>query len=543
MNHLYHRREALRIGCGALLGTTAAAVRGQAPEARRGRVVGQLEGARAGEEVLAAGGNAVDAAVAAALVAGVVAIHQCGPGGYGGHMVIAPAGGKITAIDFNSTAPAAARPDMFPLDAQGQVPGKVNEIGWLAAGVPGTLAGLQLALDRFGSQPLRKVIQPALRYTRDGFPITAASSGRIRQLRKPLSTQPALAAMLMPGGEPLKEGSTFRNPDLARMLETLAEKNSVEPFYRGPIAERIAAAFRKNGGLVTLEDLANYRAREVEPLTLSWKGSTIHTAPLTAGGLSALEALAILRELHWDEMPPAAPRTLHAQVDALRLAWHDRLRLLGDPDKARVDWQPLLAQDYVRRRAGRLAQAVEDRKPVTAATDGRKAGGTIHLSAADSQGTMVALTLTHGNSFGSMALVEGLGLILGQGMSRFDPHPDHPNAPGPGKRPLHNMCPTIVTRDGQPVFALGGAGGRMIPNAVFNVLALAVGRGVPFADAVAAPRPHTEGGLDVKLEPKYAGADADYLKKIGFQVTRGPHALVNAVARDAKSGTIAVASR
>src|SRR5262249_36965098 len=154
------------------------------------------------------------------------------------------------------------------------------------------------------------------------------------------------------------------------------------------------------------------------------------------------------------------------------------------------------------------ARALAEGKPVEAATDGRGAGGTVHLSAADGKGTWAALTLTHGDSFGAQVTVPGLGLTLGQGMSRFDPRPKHPNAPGPGKRPLHNMCPTVVLRDGKAVAALGGRGGRKIPNAVFGVLVQLVGRGVSFEDALAAPRLHTKGALAVGLEPKWPDAEA-----------------------------------
>jgi gamma-glutamyltranspeptidase/glutathione hydrolase len=486
----------------------------------------------------------VDAIVAAALTAGVVSFSQCGIGGYGGHMVIASADGrKITAIDYNSAAPAAARPDMFPLDDKGQVKGRINEHGWKAAGVPGTLAGMQLALDRYGTWPLRKAIAPALRYAAEGFPLSSHLGAAIRTARKNLARDPAAARLVLPKGEPLKTGTPFRNPDLARLLQTLADQNSVEPFYRGEIGRQIAGAFQQNGGLVTAEDMAAYHAREVEPLKLTWKGHTIYTAPLTAGGLTILEALSILKELGWDALPASDPKTTQTELEALRLAWDDRLHFLGDPEKAKVDWKRLLSGSHIRELAKRATQAVREGKPVDAETDGRPTGGTIHLSAVDSHGMIVALTLTHGSSFGSQVVVDGLGIFLGHGMSRFNPHPEHPNAPGPRKRPLHNMCPTVVLRGGKPVLGLGGAGGRRIPNANFHVLALSVGRGASLAEAVGGPRLHTEGGLEVTLEPQWPEADAEFLKKVGYQVKRGSSALVNAVAFDPANGYCLAASR
>jgi gamma-glutamyltranspeptidase/glutathione hydrolase len=494
-----------------------------------GLVTGHTEGARAGEDILVAGGNAVDAAVTAALVASVVAIRDCGPGGYGGHMMIATGDGRrVTAIDFNTAAPQAARPDMFPLGAEGRVRGNVNATGWLASGVPGTLAGLQLALDRYGTLPFRQVVQSAIRIARDGFAIPQNIANTIRNSRTTLERDPGMAKLLLPGGKPLTAGARFRNPDLAAMYETLARQNSVDAFYRRDIARRIADAFARNGGQVTEKDLAAYRAREVEPLELTWRGMSIRTAPLTAGGLSVLQGLATLKALSWEKRDAADPRTTHLRVEALRVAWDDRLRLLGDRPDGPV--RRLLSEEYARQTAERVETAVRNGQRLPAATSGPPAGGTVHLSAVDASGMMVALTLTHGDSFGAQVTVPGLGLILGHGMFRFDPRPDHPNAPGPSKRPLHNMCPTIVLKDGKPIIALGAVGGRRIPNAIFDVLASAVGRQTSLTDAVAAPRIHTEGGNLLTLERAWSQDHVNYLRKIGYEVQTGGSAIVDAVA-------------
>jgi gamma-glutamyltranspeptidase/glutathione hydrolase len=550
MDALLHRRDLLRfIGAGLLSlpaggGPYSGPPKAAPPNRRRqGCVAGHPEGAQAGLEMLASGGNAVDAAVAAALVAGVVSPQMCGAGGYGGHMIIAPTGGRIVAIDFNTAAPRAATPDMFPRDDAGQVRGRSNLYGWLAAGVPGTLAGLQLALDRHGTLPFSRVVQPAIHHAREGFEVSTALATAVRSTKAQLARDTASARLLLPGGEPLQPGSRFRNPDLADLLEALAEQESVESFYRGAVARRIAAAFAAHGGLVTAEDLAAYRAREVEPLEFSWRGCSVLTAPLTAGGLTALQALAILKALRWETRDPDDPRTTHLRVEALRAAWHDRLRLLGDPEHAEVPVRRLLSAEYAGQVADRVEKAVRSGRTLPAETDGRSAGGTIHLSAGDSEGTMVALTLTHGDSFGARVTVDGLGLILGHGMSRFDPRPDHPNAPGPGKRPLHNMCPTLVQRDGRPVLALGGRGGRKIPNSVFDVLLAYVGRQAPLAKAVAAPRLHTEGGPVLTLEEGWRAEDMAYLKGVSYDVRRGAGAVVHAVAFDPASGALASAGR
>jgi gamma-glutamyltranspeptidase/glutathione hydrolase len=294
---------------------------------------------------------------------------------------------------------------------------------------------------------------------------------------------------------------------------------------------------------VTEDDLAAYRAREVEPLELTWRGLSIRTAPLTAGGLTVLQALAVLKALGWEQRPAGEPQTQQARIEALRLAWGDRLRLLGDPEHTEVPVRRLLSEDHARRLAERVETALRQGRPVRAQTDGRTADGTIHLSVADAQGNLVALTLTHGGSFGAQVTVEGLGLILGHGMSRFDPRPGRPNSPGPGKRPLHNMCPTVVLREGRPVLALGAHGGRKIPNAIFDVLTNYVGRQSSLEEAVAALRLHTEGDTDLMLEGRWPEATVAHLRRVGYTIRTGPSARVSAVSFEPRSGECRTAQR
>ena len=489
-----------------------------------GLVIGQPQAAKAGMDVLAAGGNAVDAIVAAALVAGVVAVPSTGIGGYGGHLVVATPTGKVTAIDFNSTAPAAAKPDMFPLDDKGAVKGNVHLHGWLAAGVPGVLAGLQKVLDTFGTRKFADLVKPAVQHARDGFAVSKGLAAAIKTAAPRFARDPGSAKLFFAKGEPLAEGATFRNPDLGDLLQRLAE-GGVEDFYAGDIAKKIAAAFRTNGGLVTTDDLAAYKALEVAPLSHEWRGHKLFTPPPTSGGLTVLQALSTLKAL--------GPADGPARVEALRLAWDDRLRFLGDPRKVDVPIVRLLSAGYAKASAGKVRAAVAAKKPVDARSDGRPAGGTIHLNAADANGMMVALTFTHGGGFGAQVTVDGLGLVLGHGMSRFHPRPGHPNSPGPGKRPLHNMCPTIVAKDGTPILALGATGGRKIPNTVFDVLAYRLGEGKPLADAIKGPRVHTEGDLNLILEAAWPAAAVDRFKQAGYAVKVGTGANASAIEREA----------
>jgi gamma-glutamyltranspeptidase/glutathione hydrolase len=508
-----------------------------------GRVEGHLEGAKAGLEILAAGGNAADACVAAALVAAVVSPFHCGPGGYGGAAIVATADGKTVAgIDFNTTAPAAARPDMYELTSKGGVKGQESMYGWKAVGVPGTLAGLQRVLDRFGTRKFGDVAARAIRYARDGFSVTSQiANAKKNELR--LAKDPASAKLYFANGEAPKLGSTLTNLDLAAMLETLARRGSVESFYRGDIGAKIAAAIQTGGGLVTAADMAAYHALDVEPVSFRWRGLDVRTPPPTAGGATALETLGILKALRWDEWDRASPQSLAAQVEALRLAWDDRLKYFGDPTKVDVPLSRLLGEEHAHELAGKVQVALRENKPAAAQTDNRPADGTQHLSAVDRDGMMVAITLTHGGYFGAQVTVDGLGLTLGHGMSRFDPHPARANSIAPGKRPLHNMSPTVVLRDGRPEMIMGGRGGRKIPNAVYEVLAEHVGRGAAPRAAVAAPRIHTEGGLKVELEKDWSESAMKQLQATGYTVTRATSAVVSAVWRDPATSEIGGSSR
>lgn len=529
----------------SFLGTTAAVAFPaflRAADAPKGLVIGQLEAAEAGNAVLAAGGNAVDAVVTAALIAGVVALPSTGIAGYGGALVVAKPDGSVSAIDFDGIAPAAARPDMFTLDEKGVVKDRANTYGWLAAGVPGVLSGLQLALDKFGTKGFAEAVKPAIKLARDGFPLKKGPAGAIKTRMERLAADPGSAKLYLKAGRPFAEGETFKNPDLAAMLQALADKGRVDAFYKGDIADTIAAAFRKNGGLVTAADLAAFKPDEVKPLALEWQGYTIHTPPPPAGGLSMIQALTTLKALGWEKSDFKDPKTVQARVEALRIAWGDRLRLLGDPRAVDVPVAKLLSEEYAKRSAERVRAAVAAGKPVEVKSDGRPGGGTIHLSAADASGMLVALTFTHGEAFGSCVTVDGLGLTLGHGVSRFDPRPGQANSVGPRKRPLHNMCPTVVTKAGKPVLTLGATGGRRIPNTLFDVLSYRVGEGRSLVDAVKAPRLHTEGDLVLSLEAAWPAALVEHFKNVGYAVKPGPGASLSAIERT-PNGEIKSAAR
>ncbi len=497
----------------------------------QGNVVGDPEAARVGGNVLRNGGNAIDAIVVGGLAAAVTALSHTGIGGYGGTATIAIDGGrKILSLDFNSTAPLAMREDTFQLDKQGNAIGRVNEHGWLAAGVPGILAGMALALETGGTWSLRDALQPAILLARDGFAISASLATAIKASADQFSKDTGSRKLYFDGDAPKAAGAIFRNPELADMLSALSQANSVDPFYRGEYATQIASQFQKHGGLVTMEDLKAYQAFVTSPLSFDCNGMTIHTAPLTAGGLSVLQAMRTLEAMRLETIAEDLRST--AMVEALRWAWRDRLQLLGDPKQVEVPMAKLLSEEYARETATRVTESISKGRPIEHRVKSNDQGGTIHLSSADRDGNFASLTLTHGGGFGARVTVDGLGLTLGHGVSRFDVTPGHPNAPGPGKRPLHNMVPTIVTRNGQAILAVGGRGGRKIPNAVFTFLTEFVLQKNSLERSMAAPRVHTEGNLALELEKQWPDADRTRLAAFGYQVKTGGSATLSAVGNE-----------
>jgi gamma-glutamyltranspeptidase/glutathione hydrolase len=488
-----------------------------------GAIIGDPAATKVGEKILKDGGNAIDAAIATAFAVGIVSPSKCGVGGYGGHAMISLAREKKTvAIDFDSMAPAAARADMFPLDAGGKVKGSVNIHGWLAAGVPGTVAGLELALTRFGTRSLRDTLAPAIAMCEEGVYVVPAKGidDASRNDARPDSAQE---------GRPEKR----RNLALGRLLKTFAARNSVDSFYRGDIAATIAAAFQRGGGLVTKEDLAAYRARELTPLAIDWNGCVVHAVPVPSSGLLMLEAIAILKALDWPKL--SAPQRMHARLEALRIAWADRAATFGDPDFVKVPTEKFLSSDYAGEMSRKVSLALRTQKPVPLVVDPSHAGGTTHISAADRHGNLIAITLTHGGGFGARVAVEELGIVLGHGMSRFDPRPGLPNSAGPRKRPLTNMCPAIVTRDGHGVLATGATGGVRIPSSVAEVLFNFVGLGESMEAAMAAPRIDTNGTLNLGIDKRHTPDEEAFFKRIGYTVSRRAGAYLGTVTFDPRT--------
>ncbi len=524
------RRTILKSGAGALAGAafSPSLLFGEMrPANSLGYVVGQAEVEGIGSKILANGGNAFDALVATALAGAVTNPHQTGIGGYGAFGIFAYDNGrKVIALDANSTAPVSIRDDTFKLDARGNVQGGANNHGWLASGVPGLIAGMHLIVEKFGTCSFSEVLQPAIQLLRDGFPFPAGPlAANARQMMK----DPGTRKLYFPDGKPLANKAISTNPDLAALLETLAKANSVEPFYRGDIAQRIAEAFEKNGGLVTAKDLAEYKPLLVEPISLKWDDRTIHTCPLTCGGLTTLQMLLLMRSLELDKVTDSMRRS-QMQIEAMRLAWRDRLTLLGDPKFVDVPQAKLLSDDYSRECAEAIKAAVGKGALISHAISPKPQGGTLSFSAVDKHGNFAALTLTHGNSYGAQVTVDGLGLTLGHGMSRFDPRPGHPNAPAPGKKPLINMVPMLISRNGQAILAAGGRGGQRIPNSMLSFLDQSITHGQSLNVSMNAARLHTTGDTKVECDAPWLKTEEASLKAIGYRTSTSRAAVLSAVA-------------
>jgi gamma-glutamyltranspeptidase/glutathione hydrolase len=476
---------------------------------------------RVGVRELEAGGNAVDAAIAATFALAVV-YPEAGNLGGGGFMVVRMADGAVAALDFRETAPLAATRDMY-LDENGELTDR-SLTGHLASGVPGSVAGLWEAHQRFGSRPWAELLAPAIRLAEEGFIVDEAFANAVRAQAERLAQFPASAALFLPGGEPIRAGTRWRNPDLAAVLRRVAERGPAG-FYEGETADLIVAEMQRGGGIITHEDLRRYRARWREPVIFDYRGyQVISMPPPSSGGITlALIANILegydLRRLGWH-----SPTTLHLTAEAMRRAFADRNHYLADPDFVEVPREMLLSKAY----AARLRSSIALDRATPSSTIAHPIGGpasegnhTTHLSVVDQHGNAVALTTTINELFGSAVTVAGAGFLLNNEMDDFSAKPGSPNLFGlvqgvanaiePGKRPLSAMTPTIVTRDGRPILITGARGGPRIITAVFQVLSNILDHGMDVSAAVAAPRIHHQHLPDV-LYYEENGLTADQLR-------------------------------
>jgi gamma-glutamyltranspeptidase/glutathione hydrolase len=498
------------------------------------------EASHAGAELLARGGNAVDAAVAAALALGVASPAGSGLGG-GGFLVTYSAKERVARVlDFRETAPAAATRDMFIVEGKA-VPERSRR-GGLAVAVPGEPAGLAAVEARYGRLGLAAAAAPALRLARDGFVVSFYIAEAARRLAAagaptPSASDDALLALLAPSGKPVVEGERLRRPELARTLERFAQEGA-DGFYKGPVARAIVDAVRARGGILTDEDLARYRPLWREPLVGRFRGYTVYAAPPPAGGATALEALQIL-----DARPPLTPLGAgssaadHVIAEALKHAFADRARSLGDPAFADVPTVHLVDPAYARELAARIAngavqrpEAYGDARLSPAPAAAPRDHGTSHLSVIDGEGNVVALTTTINLSFGARFVAGSTGVILNDEMDDFSAQPGVPNyfglvgalanAIAPGKRPLSSMTPLVLVKDGRAALSVGGSGGPLIISETVQAIVNVVDFGMDAQAAISAPRIHAQWIPNVVIaEPEVPTDVVEGLRRRGQKVS------------------------
>jgi gamma-glutamyltranspeptidase/glutathione hydrolase len=474
---------------------------------------------RAGVEMLRSGGNAVDAAVATGFALAVV--HpQAGNLGGGGFLLLRNANGETHFLDFREKAPAAATENMY-LDAQGNVLPEANHnssvVGYRSVGVPGSVAGLVYAEKKYGKLSLEKVIAPAIKLARDGFPLAYEDTQDLKR-DEYLAQFPESKRIFQRDGNYYQPGELFKQPDLARTLERIAK--NPDDFYHGAMARELAAAIHKGGGLVTAADLAAYEVKEREPIRGSYRGYDIISAPPpSSGGVALIEILNILEGFDLAKLGNRSGGAIHLEAEAFRRVFYDRADFLGDPDFAKVPVAQLIDKKYaaawrdsidpnhaspskdLKRPAFAELERVARSRPVAI----REPENTTHYSVVDAEGNAVSVTTTLNDSFGSRVTAEGLGFLLNDEMDDFAAKQGVPNAYGliqgpanaigPGKRPLSAMTPTIVLKkdglkDGKLFLVLGSPGGPTIITTVANVLIGVVDFSLDIAEAVNAPRFH-----------------------------------------------------
>jgi gamma-glutamyltranspeptidase/glutathione hydrolase len=446
--------------------------------------------ARVGLDVLKRGGNAVDASIATALALNAAEPFASGIGG-GGFMVIHLARTqRTTVINYREKAPAAARPEMFLVD--GRIDRRLSRTHGLAVAVPGALAGWTYALETYGSWPLADVIPGAVAIAEQGFPVSATFSKINKDEYEKLILNAGEESCYLNQSFPYEPGDVFRNPELARLFRRLAVQGP-EDFYAGETAAKIVDAVKAKGGILTREDLAAYRPVEHAPLTGSFRDYTFtSTLPPSCGGIHTLQLLNIAENWPLADWRHNSPEYIHHLAEAFRFVFADKIRYMGDPDFTSVPVRKLISKAYARRIVQRIqpGRTAGDypAEAFASGEDKEDSANTTHLCVVDKDGNIVSLTQSINHFFGSGIVPEGTGFLLNNHMDDFDGNPQSPNAPGPHKRPVSNMGPLLVFRNGRPVLALGSPGGTRIFTSLTQIILNITEFRMSLDESIEAPR-------------------------------------------------------
>lgn len=488
-----------------------------------------------GLDILKRGGNAVDAAVAVGFALAVTHPTAGNIGG-GGFLLVRFANGKTGFVDFREEAPKRATRNMY-LGPDGK-PTKDSLIGWRASGVPGSVEGFAMASKRWGAMKWADLLAPAIHLARDGYPVGKTLAAELRSPENRMKTDPESTRIFLRNGNSYREGETLRQPDLAATLERIA-KNGAQEFYSGETARKIAAAMKAHGGLISLDDLKNYRAIDRKPLEGDYHGYHVITAPPpSAGGLGILQMMGILSGTDYGSEGADSPKAIHYEAEAMRRFYADRSAYLGDPAYYHVPVAQLLSPAYLTRRRNSIqpdrATPSADVSPglkqaAMAHISQSESNETTHFNIVDSQGNAVAVTYTLNGSFGCGITVPGTGFLLNNEMDDFVAKPGSPNMFGlvggeadsiaPGKRPLSSMNPTILTHDGKLFMAVGAPGGSRITTGVLQVILNVIDFHMNPQDAVDLPRFHHQWKPDVLyMEKGFHPETVAALKKMGYEI-------------------------
>jgi gamma-glutamyltranspeptidase / glutathione hydrolase len=505
----------------------------RAVPARDGMVVAQERlAAQVGADILRQGGNAVDAAVATGFALAVT-YPRAGNIGGGGFMVIHSADrNEDIAIDYRETAPAAITRDAF-LGPDGKPDTDKSRNSAFGIGVPGTVAGLALALEKYGSGrfTLGQTLKPAIELARDGFVVADDMADTLPDMYRRMARWPNAARTFSRGdGTALQEGDRLIQADLAATLAAIAEQGP-RGFYDGPVAERLAKAVGDAGGVMTAEDLRSYQAVIRAPVRGRYRGYDVVSMPLpSSGGTVLVEALNILEGFAMADMKQGSAASLHVMIEAMKRAYADRARYLGDPAFVNAPADILITKEYAaRQRAGIDPARATPSADVLSIGAPREGSNTTHYSVVDSGGNAVSNTYTLNFSYGVGLVADGTGVLLNNELDDFTASPGASNAfglvgfeanlPGPGKRPLSSMSPTIVLKDGKPVLVTGTPGGSRIISAVLQIVVNALDYRMDVAAAVAAPRVHHQWMPDVvRVERGFPAETLDALRAKGHEV-------------------------
>jgi gamma-glutamyltranspeptidase/glutathione hydrolase len=463
------------------------------------------QAALAGKQVLDKGGNAVDAAVAATITLCTVIPGSTGLGGYGGTMVAYLADQKrIVSVDFDSRAPKAFRDDLFNTE-------DARKLGYLSITTPAVVAGLDLALRTYGTMSWREVSQHAIQLAEEGFPLDPVLHTNISNWVN--QADPVSLRAFLPDGKVPNVGEPFAQRDFAKFLHILADRGP-GALYNGELPRAIVKQVQAHGGILSEGDFHAQLAQDATPLKISYRGYDVYTSPLPAGGLSTLQILKVLDrfELTGDRL--FNPQTMHLFAEVAKRVWEDRMTYLGDPDFSDVPVERLLSDAHADELAADVRKGGNYRSK---AAPPPKEQHTANVSCIDPKGNACSFTSTQGVMFGSHVVIEGLGLLLAHGMSRFNYKPDHPNFPAPGKRMLHNMVPLIILKDGKLKSVIGHIGGPTIINVSAQLTMGVIDYNESPDYLVTGPRMHTEGAepLEVWNMPEETIAG---MKKLGHQI-------------------------